>query len=347
MRQKVTTKHVLIIFAIQMILSVLFGVVIVLLKNPELSVLLNYALSQLSIIIAILFIVQLNRLDFFDAVPLKRKINIPMLLLMPIVAVALIAQNTLLMSAFVLLMDKFNITLNVPLPDMSKGPVVAIFSVIIIGILPSIVEEVFFRGVVLSPLKNKGKVYAILVSSLIFSLAHMNLAQLVHQFIVGIVLAYIVLESDNIWYAVVVHLTNNIIALFISNFTWYENLADMSKSSIISMVIMMVVGCVVLVGVLVAFEYLNKKFKKPSSSDAEADKDTLEKITRFDASEEYKEVVYTGTGEENIEEENRIIDKALENLKKKPGKLVDIYVLSICLFLAIMTVITTIASLYL
>ncbi len=352
-RKKIETKHVLFIFIVQTILATLFSLVTIFLQNKELAVLLNYGFSQLALAIAVLFIVQMQRLDFFDAVPIKkRKINWLILALMPIIAVALLAQNTLLLSGFAVLMESLNIELNVPLPDLTKNAGVFIGAIILIGIVPPIVEEIYFRGVVLSAIKNRGMVYAVLVNATVFALAHMNVAQLVHQFIVGALLAYIVLKTDNIWYAIAIHMTNNIIGVLLILSKWYSSLADMSKTSIITMVIMMVVGFVVLVGCLVLFKRLSEKDakkaaeeKKSKESDGQDLLKTEEKLSQiYGLDSGYKEVLYTGTNKEDPAEEDKIIDKALDNLKKKPSKLVDISILAICLFCTLIMIISMVVT---
>ncbi len=76
-------------------------------------------------------------------------------------------------------------------------------------LLGPIAEEILFRGLVLRSLQPYGKKFAILVSSLLFGLFHGNLMQAPFAFVVGLVLGYVALEY-NIWWAVVLHLINNL-----------------------------------------------------------------------------------------------------------------------------------------
>ena len=76
-------------------------------------------------------------------------------------------------------------------------------------LLGPLAEEILFRGLVLRPLQPYGKKFAILVSSLLFGLFHGNLMQAPFAFVVGLVLGYVALEY-HIWWAVVLHLINNL-----------------------------------------------------------------------------------------------------------------------------------------
>lgn len=80
-------------------------------------------------------------------------------------------------------------------------------------IAPAIFEELLFRGVVLSGFKEYGKKVAVIVSALIFMLMHGNAEQTIHQFIIGLVIGYIFIESGNLWLGVIVHFFNNFISI--------------------------------------------------------------------------------------------------------------------------------------
>ena len=78
---------------------------------------------------------------------------------------------------------------------------------------PAIFEELLFRGVILSGFKEYGKKVAVVISALIFMLMHGNAEQTIHQFIIGLVIGYIFIESGNLWLGVIVHFFNNFISI--------------------------------------------------------------------------------------------------------------------------------------
>lgn len=83
------------------------------------------------------------------------------------------------------------------------------------AVFPSIFEEIINRGLLLSAYKKGGNLFAILASSLLFSLLHLNLINLPNTFLLGLFFAYLVLATDSIYAAVLGHLVFNASILFI------------------------------------------------------------------------------------------------------------------------------------
>lgn len=77
------------------------------------------------------------------------------------------------------------------------------------AVLPALLEEMIYRGYILRTLRSFGNVFAVIVSSALFSLMHGNLRQIPFAFIVGLVLGYLYVITDNIWMPIAVHFTNN------------------------------------------------------------------------------------------------------------------------------------------
>jgi membrane protease YdiL (CAAX protease family) len=77
-------------------------------------------------------------------------------------------------------------------------------------ILAPIVEEIFFRGFLFQGFRQKyGWVTAMLLSSAIFGVAHMDLVALIPTFILGNVLAYVYHRSNSVWPGVILHFIVN------------------------------------------------------------------------------------------------------------------------------------------
>ena len=84
----------------------------------------------------------------------------------------------------------------------------------IIGLLAPFAEEVFFRGFLLAALVSAiGGLRGALVSSAIFSVAHLNVGTLVPIFVMGMLLAWLYLRTGSIWPVFVAHAAQNLIAL--------------------------------------------------------------------------------------------------------------------------------------
>ena len=78
-----------------------------------------------------------------------------------------------------------------------------------VALLPAIFEELYVRKAILNFTKKYGTVFAIISSSLLFSVIHFNLSQMLFAFIMGIILSIITLKSGSIIPSFTIHLLNN------------------------------------------------------------------------------------------------------------------------------------------
>lgn len=82
-----------------------------------------------------------------------------------------------------------------------------------LALLPAIVEELIFRGLILKSLMKYGAAKAVIISALLFLFFHMNPGQTVYQFMLGIVLALVTVYSGNLVLAMILHFVNNFIVV--------------------------------------------------------------------------------------------------------------------------------------
>ena len=87
---------------------------------------------------------------------------------------------------------------------------------LVVCILAPLAEEVVFRGAVLRTMlehwEGSKRWTAIIISALLFGLAHMNPAQIPHAFLMGVLLGWIYERSRSLIPCVVLHCANNTIA---------------------------------------------------------------------------------------------------------------------------------------
>lgn len=86
--------------------------------------------------------------------------------------------------------------------------------ILLIAILPGIVEEFFFRGLLLYGLRNRSQLRAALIVAVVFGIYHVSLFRLLPTAALGFVFAWVTLLSGSIWPAVLWHALNNGIGLF-------------------------------------------------------------------------------------------------------------------------------------
>lgn len=124
-----------------------------------------------------------------------------------------------------------------------------ILDVIKIAIIPAFCEELLFRGLILDRLSKFGRLKAIIISSLLFSLMHQHPAQLIYTFILGMFLGYMALESGSIWGGILLHFINNLIQVIMNAVLYTQSEA---RATFIVSIIQLVI---ILVGAVAAVIY--------------------------------------------------------------------------------------------
>ncbi len=78
------------------------------------------------------------------------------------------------------------------------------------SIVAPIFEEVIYRGIILEQLNRRyGAIKAIIISSLLFGLMHLNLHQGINGFFLGIVLGFIYIKTNSLLLSMFLHFANN------------------------------------------------------------------------------------------------------------------------------------------
>lgn len=124
-----------------------------------------------------------------------------------------------------------------------------ILMVVSISIIPPIVEEFLFRGVILGTLRKYGDGFAIIISALMFGLAHGNFVQTPVTFVTGLILGYMTVHFKSIIPAILLHFFNN---FYVSVLTILENYISQNIYILINSVAMItffVLGFILMVSV--------------------------------------------------------------------------------------------------
>ena len=120
------------------------------------------------------------------------------------------------------------INLEIPMPDILKSmedstndliatllrmetPLDILTSVIVIGLIPAIGEELIFRGLIINILKDKGlsTLAVLILSALIFSAFHMQFQGFIPRFFLGLLLGYLYIRSGSLWLSITTHFVFN------------------------------------------------------------------------------------------------------------------------------------------
>ncbi|HZJ75314.1 MAG TPA: CPBP family intramembrane glutamic endopeptidase, partial [Clostridia bacterium] len=92
-------------------------------------------------------------------------------------------------------------------PPLEVTAVVLLF--IKTAVAPALIEEFAVRGFLLQSMRRLGDGFAIVMSSLVFSLLHANAVQIPFAFMAGLVLGYVFCKTNSIWTSIIVHFLNN------------------------------------------------------------------------------------------------------------------------------------------
>ncbi len=96
-----------------------------------------------------------------------------------------------------------------------------VFRVIAIALIPAIIEELFFRGIVLQGFVKKfGNTFAVLFSAIFFAVAHWSLVRFIPTFCLGILLGTLVIRYRSLIPAMIFHFINNALAVTTQHFEW-------------------------------------------------------------------------------------------------------------------------------
>ena len=125
---------------------------------------------------------------------------------------------------------------------MGTKPVDVLMNSICTAVIPALVEEFAYRGVVLGVLKKYDVNLAIFGSAFLFGMLHGNLAQIPFAFVVGIVLAYVRVQSGSMLPNILIHFGNNFYAVIVSTISEVvpENVAAIVDSAV--MIVFLLVG---------------------------------------------------------------------------------------------------------
>ncbi|MBQ8683287.1 MAG: CPBP family intramembrane metalloprotease [Clostridia bacterium] len=145
----------------------------------------------------------------------------------------------------------------VPMPEspemMVNTPTSMLLSLVVMAVLPAIFEEMVFRGYVLRTLRPYGDWFAVVVSALLFGLIHGNIQQVPFAFVVGILLGWLYVSTDNIWLPMVVHFCNNATSVLLEYFGF--SLPEMQMGLLNMLVIGALIGLGVVAAIVLCVRY--------------------------------------------------------------------------------------------
>ena len=110
------------------------------------------------------------------------------------------------------LLESIGLSGTTPGYAVDASPLAGTLFVVAVCVVPALVEEFLFRGVILRALMRFGTGFAIVTSALLFALMHGNVSQIIFAFPLGLLFAYLIVRTGNLWITVAIHFINNLLS---------------------------------------------------------------------------------------------------------------------------------------
>ena len=176
-----------------------------------------HALVELELLIPVVVILIRNRFEVMRGTRMKR-IGIRVILWTILLAVILLPVTNYLNLLSQLFVPN-NIVLRIEHYSLLTGTEVwekpVLLNLIYMAVLPAVVEEYLFRGVMFQCLRSCGLFKTAVITALMFALAHGNLNQFLYAFAVGLFLAYLVEASGSVYASMLAHMCLNSVTVLL------------------------------------------------------------------------------------------------------------------------------------
>jgi len=103
-----------------------------------------------------------------------------------------------------------------------------IFNIFMVGVVASVGEELLFRSVLIRLFKEWfGNIHvAVFISSMLFSMFHLQFFGFLPRFVLGMVMGYLFVWSGSLWLPVIAHFVNNASAVLVYFFYFRGDIED-------------------------------------------------------------------------------------------------------------------------
>lgn len=131
---------------------------------------------------------------------------------------------------------------------------------IALAVVPAVCEEFAMRCCSLQLLNKYGRGFSVFAVSIVFGLLHGNIVQFLFAFLVGLILGFVTVQTNNIMPAIFIHFVNNGVSVVQDIVKAYIGESAASTAVIIAYVLFAVLGLVSVI--YLAFKKQFKKFER-------------------------------------------------------------------------------------
>ncbi len=187
---------------------------------------LNLLVSPVAIAVTVFAVLKKYKIKFFEIAPLKCKPKYYLMAVMLIFGLlfALSWVNTVTVEFLKLFGYEESAGLQKlenHISGMSGWGLIP--ALLIVAVFPAVMEELLFRGLILrNAERTAGAVASVFLAGFAFSLFHGSPEQMVYQFILGCIFAFITIRSGSILPATLMHFINNALVVLLIYFHAYN-----------------------------------------------------------------------------------------------------------------------------
>lgn len=184
----------------------------------RISMIQNLLISQGMIFIPTLVYISITRCDIRETLRI-RKTHWSAIFIVPVFVLALEPAMLVINSISLLWVDSATTELTEGL--VAKYPFWV--STALMALTPCIVEELAYRGVILGSYRYSSRLWAIIVSGLLFGAMHMNFNQMAYAVVLGIMLGLLAEVTGSILPTMLAHFCFNEISVCIGYFLYHDS----------------------------------------------------------------------------------------------------------------------------
>jgi membrane protease YdiL (CAAX protease family) len=147
---------------------------------------------------------------------------------------------------------------------ITDSPGALLYTLLIIAVLPALGEELLFRGALQSELQRwfRSGHLAVWLSAAIFSFIHFQFYGFIPRLVLGAVLGYLYLYSNNLWLPIVGHFANNAFGVLWFHLEQMGKVPSEKESGIAESIPGLLIAFLLMFGALMLLRYIKRTTEK-------------------------------------------------------------------------------------
>lgn len=239
-------------------------------SEPAVSAVIGIIISSLSFIVPFSIVHLVSGKKFSAVIPPfapQKDLWVPFLL----IGLGFCAFSNIGISVLSQFFERMGFEYNLSAGEDPKGIFGFFISVISTAMVPALVEEYAYRGVIHSIVSRFGEGFSIFITAVLFGVMHGNFRQMPFAFVLGLYFGYVRVKTGTLWICVVIHFINNLVSTLLS---WFPDTLSVVEKNMIYVIYLAVSLVCTVIGIVMLKKFDTDffKLKKPQSICAEGQK---------------------------------------------------------------------------